>query len=193
MPDAVDLGARLRQAAVKIKAGTEVAGLASLLEQAAALLAPADNMPDHAHEPLPGLAAGHHQSLILEADGGSRGNPGPSGAGAVLLNSNGEVVCQMKKFLGRTTNNVAEYQGLLMGLGAALQAGAERLEVRLDSELLVKQLNGAYQVRSPHLKPLYEQARRLLAGFAYAEVKHIPRERNSLADALANQAMDAGE
>jgi ribonuclease HI len=130
------------------------------------------------------------QTLVLEADGGSRGNPGPAGAGAVLRTPAGKVVREMKQYLGWATNNIAEYQGLIMGLQAAGEYGPARLVIRLDSELVVRQLNGQYKVKSPNLQPLYQQARRLLAQMAEVEIVHIPRGRNSLADALANQAMD---
>lgn len=130
--------------------------------------------------------------LILNADGGARGNPGPAGCGAVLRLPSGEEVAGLKKFLGNTTNNVAEYQGLLLGLEAAQAQGASNLEVRLDSELIVRQLNGQYKVKSPHLKPLYERAKSLLQAFASVNVVHVRREQNREADKLANQAMDQG-
>lgn len=130
--------------------------------------------------------------LILNADGGARGNPGPAGCGAVLRLPDGQVVAELKEYLGETTNNVAEYRGLLLGLRAAQERGASELEVRLDSELIVRQLNGQYKVKSPHLQPLYQEARKLLAGFRAARVKHVRREQNREADLLANQAMDQG-
>lgn len=130
--------------------------------------------------------------LVLEADGGSRGNPGPAGAGAVLRSPSGEIIREMKQYLGRATNNVAEYQGLIMGLAAAAEYKPARVLVRLDSELLVRQLNGQYKVKSLHLKPLYQQALALLQKLGQVEIIHVPRARNALADALANQAMDEG-
>ena len=130
--------------------------------------------------------------LILNADGGARGNPGPAGCGAVLSLPGGEEVASLKRFLGNTTNNVAEYQGLLLGLEAAQARGASSLEVRLDSELIVRQLNGQYKVKSPHLKPLYERAQNLLKAFDSVNVVHVRREENRAADKLANQAMDQG-
>ena len=135
---------------------------------------------------------GRQYDLVLFADGGSRGNPGPAGAGAVLLDPDGATVEELSRFLGRTTNNVAEYEGLIMGLEAAAKRGAQTLGVRLDSELLVKQLNGQYRVKSPHLRPLYQKAKSLLDRFADAEVMHVRREFNREADRLANQAMDRG-
>ncbi len=145
--------------------------------------------PSPAPPRAPGQEPGPH---ILHADGGSRGNPGPAGAGAVLLDPQGGEVALLKRYLGQTTNNVAEYHGLLMGLEEALRLGVRRLEVRLDSELLVRQLNGQYKVRAPHLLPLYEEARALLARFERARLVHVPRAQNALADELANQAMDEG-
>jgi ribonuclease HI len=96
----------------------------------------------------------------------------------------------LRRYLGVATNNVAEYQGLIMGLRAALDRGVARLEVRLDSELLVRQLQGRYKVKAPHLVPLYQEAKALLARFELAQVTHIPRSQNTLADKLANQAID---
>lgn len=136
--------------------------------------------------------SGASKSLILNADGGARGNPGPAGCGAVLSLPDGEVIASLKKYLGETTNNVAEYQGLLMGLQAAKDHGASLLKVRLDSELIVRQLNGQYKVKSPHLKPLFEQAQHLLQAFDSVTIVHVRRENNREADKLANQAMDQG-
>lgn len=130
------------------------------------------------------------QKFTLHSDGAARGNPGPAGAGAVLSDSEGEEVAKLKQYLGETTNNVAEYQALLLGLGAARAQGIERLSVRLDSELIVKQLQGAYRVKAPHLKPLYQQAKTLLAEFADVDVAHVRREHNKVADKLANEAID---
>ena len=128
--------------------------------------------------------------LVLFADGGSRGNPGPAGAGAVLLDPQGNTVEELSRFLGQTTNNVAEYEGLIMGLEAARKHGAASLAVRLDSELLVKQLNGQYRVKAPNLKPLFEKARKIISAFDKVDVGHVRREFNKEADRLANLAMD---
>jgi ribonuclease HI len=128
--------------------------------------------------------------LILHADGASRGNPGLAGAGAVLLDQTGRQVGSFKRFLGIATNNEAEYQALLLGLEGALKLGADRLSIRLDSQLLVRQLNGQYRVKSPGLKPLYEKALRLLRDFAEVDIIHVKRNLNTEADALANQAID---
>ncbi|MGD9125218.1 MAG: ribonuclease HI family protein [Desulfarculaceae bacterium] len=128
--------------------------------------------------------------LILHADGASRGNPGLAGAGAVLLDQTGRQVGSFKRFLGVATNNEAEYQALLLGLEGARKLGADRLKIRLDSQLLVRQLNGQYRVKSPGLKPLYEKALRLLRDFAEVDIIHVKRNLNTEADALANQAID---
>jgi len=129
--------------------------------------------------------------LRLHTDGASRGNPGPAGAG-VVLERDGVVVAELSAYLGHTTNNVAEYQALLAGLQRALELGASGVEVVSDSELMVRQLQGRYQVRSPSLVPLLREARRLLQRFPDGHrIVHTAREGNARADALANQAIDA--
>ena len=186
------LASRLRQAAAKLEQGKVVAGLIRLLEQAADALEQGRtaSLPLSPYLAVPSEDA---EGLVLEADGGSRGNPGPAGAGAVLRNQHGLVLHELSKFLGLATNNVAEYQALIMGLEAAVPHNPKKLLIKLDSELLVKQLNGSYQVRSELLKPLHGQARSLLARFRQTEIVHIARGQNQLADALANRAMDAGQ
>ncbi len=126
----------------------------------------------------------------LYCDGASRGNPGPAAAGAVLLNPQGAVQARLGKYLGETTNNVAEYQALLLGLEKARQLGVSKIRIFADSELLVRQLTGRYQVKSPHLLPLWRSAQNILSEFAAHEIAHVPREENTQADALANQAID---
>jgi len=130
------------------------------------------------------------EPFVLHSDGAARGNPGPAGAGAVLYDPDGREVARLHRYLGETTNNVAEYQALLLGLEAALARGVTHLAVRLDSELIVRQLQGAYRVKAPHLKPLFQQARDLLGRFQGVEVAHVPRAQNAVADKLANQAID---
>ncbi len=125
------------------------------------------------------------------ADGGSRGNPGPAGFGWVLM-KNGEMVRTGKKFLGVATNNQAEWQGVLALLAAALEEGAQVLEVRADSELVIRQCLGRYKVKHPGLKPLHAQAMGLAAKFRQVRWVHVARELNKQADALANEAMDGG-
>ncbi|MDP2401408.1 MAG: ribonuclease HI family protein [Actinomycetota bacterium] len=127
---------------------------------------------------------------VLQSDGGARGNPGPAGAGFVLLDASGEVITSGGRYLGEATNNVAEYEALLWGLEVAAATGITDLTVQCDSELVVKQLNGQYRVKHPGLKPLYVKASGLLKRFPAVRVVHIRREHNSIADGLANDAMD---
>ena len=128
---------------------------------------------------------------ILMADGAARGNPGPAAYGFVLRAPSGETVAEAGAALGRTTNNVAEYEGLLAGLRRALDLGVSRLLVRLDSELVVRQMNGVYRVKNAGLKPLFERARTLERQFAAVKFEHVRREANWRADELANEALDA--
>jgi ribonuclease HI len=127
----------------------------------------------------------------LYADGGSRGNPGPAAYGAVLQDENGNTLREVAAFLGTSTNNVAEWSGLIAGLEAALELGVDHIDVRLDSELVVRQLSGAYRVKQPHLIPLHAKAKSLLRKFASSHVGHVRREYNKEADALLNQVLDA--
>jgi ribonuclease HI len=126
---------------------------------------------------------------ILWTDGAARGNPGPAGIGVVLKTPAGELLLAENEYLGETTNNVAEYRALLLGLARALERGIRRIEVRADSELLIKQLLGKYRVHSPHLIELHQQARQLLARFTATELVHVRRELNGDADYQANQAI----
>jgi probable phosphoglycerate mutase len=125
-------------------------------------------------------------------DGGSRGNPGPSGYGAVVEAPDGRVVARLSEFLGIQTNNYAEYSGLLAVLQWAIQNGAKHLRVVSDSELMVKQMKGQYKVASPVLRPLYEEARRRSRQLEKFEMRHTLRGGNQEADRLANEAMDKG-
>jgi len=127
----------------------------------------------------------------LYVDGGSRGNPGPSGAGAVIKGLDGAVVKRLKKKLGIGTNNRAEYMALIMGVEAAIGLGAKRVNIFADSELMVRQISGRYRVKSPLLLPLYSTASGLLSSLKGFTITHIPRALNSEADSLANEAMDA--
>jgi ribonuclease HI len=126
------------------------------------------------------------KEAVLWTDGAARGNPGPAGAGIVLKTPAGELLHSEGEFLGNTTNNVAEYRALLLGLTRALERGIERIEVRADSELLIKQLLGKYRVNSPHLLELHTQARALLARFVSSKLVHVRREFNAEADYQAN-------
>jgi ribonuclease HI len=127
---------------------------------------------------------------LLRCDGASRGNPGPAGAGMVLFDPQGQLQAQKGRYLGETTNNVAEYQALLLGLEEAQRLGVKKLRVLADSELMVKQLTGRYRVKSPHLIPLWRAALYALKKFEAWAVAHVPREENHLADEAANQAID---
>jgi ribonuclease HI len=128
----------------------------------------------------------------IHIDGGSRGNPGPAGIGAVIIRSDGQVAERIHRYIGEATNNVAEYRALLLALERAHALGCADLEVFSDSELLVRQLQGLYQVRNTTLRPLFTKAQELIAGFRRFKIQHIPREQNAEADALANRGMDEG-
>jgi probable phosphoglycerate mutase len=134
-------------------------------------------------------AGGWH---IAHCDGGSRGNPGPSGYGAVIEDPQGRVAARLSEFLGRQTNNYAEYSALLAVLDWALQHGVKRLRIISDSELMVKQMKGLYKVNNPGLRPLWEEARRRAARLERFEMRHTLRGGNQEADRLANEAMDKG-
>src|SRR5262252_2338411 len=123
-------------------------------------------------------------------DGGSRGNPGPASYGVVIRNPKGEVVARLKKYIGRMTNNVAEYYGLIAALDYAQSNQIRALRIESDSELLVKQMRGQYKVKSAELKPLFERAKKMSQSFAFFRIEHVYREQNAEADALANEALD---
>ena len=127
---------------------------------------------------------------ILYSDGASRGNPGPSGAGAVLLDADGHVIAELTKFLGVTTNNVAEYQGFIIGLEEARRRGIDELDVRMDSKLVVEQVSGRWKIKHPNMKPLAQRAGELFATFPIRTIVHVPRDANAIADALSNRAID---
>jgi ribonuclease HI len=149
--------------------------------------APAPSPAPEAPGATAGLASGR---MRVYSDGAARGNPGPSGAGAVLTDPDGKVLARVGKFLGRQTNNYAEYMGLLIGLKHARELGAREVDVYADSELMIRQLGGRYQVKSATLKPLYDEAVRLLKGFAKVKLVHVPREMNREADEMSNRAID---
>ena len=130
--------------------------------------------------------------VLAHCDGGSRGNPGPAGFGAVLADAKGQKLAELSEFLGTCSNNVAEYRGLLATLDWALAHGVKRLRVVSDSLLMVNQVNGRYKVNSPDLRPLWEDARRKIRGFEGFEIAHALRHKNKDADRLANEAMDRG-
>lgn len=127
---------------------------------------------------------------VLRSDGASRGNPGPAAIGVLLEDDSGNVVESFGRKIGSATNNVAEYEAVLAGLEAARARGVEFLELRLDSELVVRQLNGQYKVRHPALAALKHDVDRLLTAFRSVRIVHVPREENRGADRLANRALD---
>src|SRR3984885_2932229 len=125
-----------------------------------------------------------------KVDGASRGNPGPASYAVVMRKPDGSSEFEIGKYVGRATNNVAEYYGLIAALDYAASHGIERLRIQSDSELLVRQMQGRYKVKSADLRPLHERAQKLVRGFDYFAIEHVPREQNSEADALANRALD---
>lgn len=126
---------------------------------------------------------------ILYSDGASRGNPGEAGAGALLMNEKGDEY-SLCAYLGHKTNNQAEYEALLLGLKELKRRGAKKVEIRADSELLVRQLNGEYKVKNAGLQNLFFKAKELLGAFESVTIRHVPREENREADRLANEAID---
>lgn len=135
-------------------------------------------------------------TVEVQCDGGARGNPGPAAIGALVLDVAMDppaVLASVSERIGVATNNVAEYRALIAGLEAAREFDPRCVRVRADSELMIRQLEGRYKVKSAHLKPLYEEARALLAEFDEVDLAHIRREKNVDADALVNAALDAVE
>ena len=128
--------------------------------------------------------------VIINCDGAARGNPGPAGAGAVVVDDEGTVLAEVAEGLGETTNNVAEYTAAIRGLEEAERLGAKRVVLRSDSQLLVNQLTGRYRVKTAHLVPLHRRIRELVVGFDHVTFEHVPRERNVEADRLANLGVD---
>jgi len=129
----------------------------------------------------------------LYTDGASRGNPGPGGAGAVLYDETGTIVSSAKDFLGVCTNNTAEYKALILGLEESLRNGCRSLHICMDSELLVRQIDGSYRVKNEHLKVLMKEVKRLLSFFDEYTVEHVERNKNKTADRLANEAIDEAQ
>jgi ribonuclease HI len=138
----------------------------------------------------PKPAAATHRANI---DGGSRGNPGPAAYGVVIRDERGEIVARLKKYIGRMTNNVAEYYGLIAAMDYAQSHGIRALRIESDSELLVKQMRGQYKVKSEDLRPLFERALKMSKAFDSFRIEHVYREQNREADALANEALDGTE
>lgn len=138
-------------------------------------------MPDDLHPPL---------RLVAFADGASRGNPGPASYGAVVYDDQGGELRGLGATIGRGTNNVAEYRGAIAAVEAAIELGATELELNMDSQLIVRQIEGSYRVRNAALRPLFRQLQDLLNQLDAFKIQHVPREQNTRADALANAALD---
>jgi ribonuclease HI len=132
-------------------------------------------------------------ACIVYTDGGARGNPGPSAAGGVIVRADGVLVAEVSEYLGIATNNVAEYRALILTLRRALEEGCSIVDIRMDSELVVRQLEGKYRVKDAKMRPLHAAAVNLLGQFERAAVRHVPRDENKLADALVNAVLDARE
>jgi len=132
------------------------------------------------------------KKLKIFTDGGARGNPGPAGCGVVMFDEQKKQVGAYKKYLGETTNNIAEYNGVVLAMEEAKKIGAEELDFYLDSELVVKQLKREYKVKNPELAKLFVRIFNMQQDFKQVNYQHIPREMNKLADKLANEAMDEG-
>ena len=130
------------------------------------------------------------QEWLLMVDGAARGNPGPAGCGAMICDEKGAVVKKLSRYLGHSTNNVAEYEALLMGLEALIELKCRKIVVQSDSQLLVRQLNGEYRVKDEKLKLLYQRATSLLRRFGSYRIVHVRRELNKAADRLANRGID---
>jgi ribonuclease HI len=186
----------LEIAAVCRRFGLSRAELAKLFGEAASLFQkqdaktrrPSGDRTPNTRHPVPSAPKAGTWRLLV--DGAARGNPGPAGAGAVLFDPSGHKRAQDSRYLGETTNNVAEYQAFILGLELALKLGVKKLHVSADSLLVVQQLKGAYQVKTPHLLPLWQQARKTLQEFDTCAISHLDRSLNHEADRLARQAID---
>jgi ribonuclease HI len=132
----------------------------------------------------------HSPEYFIQADGASRGNPGEAGIGAVITDACGRTIKELKYFLGIATNNVAEYQAVILALQKALELGAGSVTLQMDSELVARQLRGEYKVREVHLKLLHREVLDILSQFSEYHIHHVPREENRRADQLANEAID---
>jgi ribonuclease HI len=140
----------------------------------------------------PATAGAGGVAVTVHVDGGARGNPGPAAIGVVVSGPDGAVLDEVAERIGVATNNVAEYRALLRGLERAAALGAREVDLINDSELVARQLTGAYKVKHPAMKPLYEQAMSALRGFDRWSIRSVPRAQNARADALVNAALDAG-
>ena len=131
-----------------------------------------------------------NNNLTLFTDGGARGNPGPAGIGAVILDGSNKILVELKEYIGEATNNVAEYRALIMALNKALELGGQNLKIKMDSELIVRQMQGRYKIKEPALKVLAGQVLSLTRQFNSVEFSHVARAQNKHADKLVNQAID---
>ncbi len=131
-----------------------------------------------------------NEVVTLEFDGGSRGNPGPAGIGVVVRAKDGTALVTLGRFIGHATNNVAEYRAMITAMEEARKLGAKKIQIRGDSELIIKQMRGEYRVKHPDMRLLYDEAQSLIQEFDHAEITHNLRHKNELADKLANLAMD---
>ena len=132
------------------------------------------------------------KKLVLYVDGGARGTPGPAGIGVVIQGDDRKTIKEFNKYIGTTTNNIAEYNAVIYGLQEALMQKADEIELNLDSELVAQQLKGEYRVKNTNIKPLFEQALHLLSGFKKFQIKHVDRSENKEADKLVNKAINLG-
>ena len=130
------------------------------------------------------------KKVIIHADGASRGNPGQAAIGAVIKDEQGRLITSISRRIGRATNNQAEYRAVITALEEAVRLGSRQVDIRLDSELVVKQINGEYRVKKATLKPLYQQVKQLLGLLEGFTITHIPRQQNTEADNLANKALN---
>ena len=129
---------------------------------------------------------------VILADGASRGNPGPAAIGVVIKDERGKLITSISRRIGKTTNNQAEYRAIIAAMEEAIRLGARQVDIKMDSELVVRQIKGEYRVKSATLKPLYQQAKQLQASLEGFTITHIPRRQNFEADGLANKALDVG-
>lgn len=183
--DALKSGSNVEDAARRV--GLDKKTALDLLESVRRELAVKSLAPTDGGGPV---KTGRGLSLIAVCDGASRGNPGDAACAVILSDAKGDEVLRRARRLGKTTNNVAEYHGVIFALELAQTLGASVLLVKLDSELVVKQLNGQYKVKHPSLKPLFEKARALASSFKRFDVIHVPRTETAKADQLANDELD---
>lgn len=130
------------------------------------------------------------QKLLIKTDGRSQGNPGPAAIGATIKDEQGKLIASISQAIGRATNNQAEYRAIIAALKKAIELGAEQVDIRSDSELIVRQINRRYRVKNAALKPLYQQVKQLQSQLKSFTITHIPRQQNREADSLAGKALD---